>query len=161
MFLIPFDRFCLSSPIDAATLRARLAAATKSRKMRGSVAGQPPFEGRVSDDGFAINLAPAGRNTYRPCLRGRIVADPNGGSIIKVTMSTIPTAMVFVLGLFGWVGVQLWRVGASLWGVLLGFLVFHVVMYLLGYLPEARRARRRFEESLLGIPDKRRSTVDA
>ena len=92
-------------------------------------------------------LVTRGSNTYRPWLVGHICPRSDGSTIRLVeTFHPIQIGIIIAFFTFGAVlGMRSTGVKA-LFATLLVFLLFHCVMYFIGFLPEARRAEKRIRE---------------
>jgi len=88
-----------------------------------------------------------GQNTYQPWLVGQISPHARG-STIRVIETFHPLQIVIIVAFFALGG----RVGMRTAGpksfLMAGsaFLLFHLIMYFIGFLPEARKAERRIRD---------------
>jgi hypothetical protein len=130
VFLIPYRSWHFGSSAAPTTLVACLRRATD-------------FVGFVGDDSFRLVPASAGRNTYLPRLRGRLV--PTGtGTNIEVTATLHPVAVVAVLALATlpqYLAVR--RGGGINYGWLSVIVAFHVIMCAIGFWPKVREAEKQ------------------
>lgn len=140
---IPWRRIEIASPLSPAEVEHRLATVTQRRWLWFVWPRSPiQFIGPVSNGSFRVLAVARGRNTYAAWVLGRIEGVENG-SRVAALLTLHPVAIAAVLAVF--VGPQIlgWLNGTGLsamWGVM--FLVFHTVMYYVGFQPEARRAER-------------------
>jgi len=106
---------------------------------------RPPqirFEGTVSDVGFRLVPMIKGRNTYLPCIRGKILSK-NGSAVVDVRMTLHPIAALFMLAFVGWGEyLAITKEGALNLPFLGMFIVLHVGLYFIGFLPEAKKAEQ-------------------
>jgi hypothetical protein len=147
MWFVPYRRLVIKSKLDPPELASRLRSVT--------VAGHPSFRklpshvnfvGKVTGEKFRVVPAIRGRNTYLPWLVGTIQAETTG-TVVTVVMTLHPIAIIAVLALLGG-GQYLAIVREGGFNVLfLGMiLAFHMVMYVVGFRPEARKAEERLRE---------------
>jgi len=138
---IPWHRIEIASPLPPAEVERRLATITQ-RQFGWIVRPKPPiqFVGRIANGLFRVLPVEQGQNTYTAWTVGRIER-AEGGSRLSVLMTLHPIAVVVVAAFF--LGPQLlgWFGGAdssTLWAGAL--VVFHIVMYYVGFRPAATRA---------------------
>ena len=109
------------------------------------------FLGAVAESGeFTLYRPAKGTNTYAPRLRGKITQAANGQSLVRVTMSVRPVAVAILVGFFAFMEYQTWKAGDNVFIAPLVLVVFHVALYIVGYHPEAVRARQILEGVLTG-----------
>lgn len=148
MFPIPYRKVHIVSPHPADMLAERLRLRTSPRqRWFRAMDGQFDFVGSVSPSDFRLVPTIRGRNTYLPWLLGRMTPRPDGTEI-QVVQTLHPIAIAAMLAfLIVWVVVVVraedYRSAAIF---IAGLFVFHCVMYLIGFLPEARRAEERIRQ---------------
>jgi hypothetical protein len=108
-----------------------------------------PFRGRISGTSFDVMRTSTGRNSFRPRIRGTI--EPrSGGSTIRGTMRLHEVVVVFMGFFFAvatWFFLNLFlhSVSTGRWDALMfvfpAAVVFLLVMMVLGFTYESRRAR--------------------
>ena len=148
MFLVPYRRIRITSARPAAELSLRVQNVTSaSQPWFRSLVGKFEFVGNVTPDKFRIIPVLRGGNTYRPLVLGS-VHDRESGSEILLTQTLHPVAVAAVLLSFGWIAaisaIHDGLRGASF--VAAATLVFHVVMFYVGFVPEAQRVEARISE---------------
>jgi hypothetical protein len=149
MFLLPYRQIEIESPHAPEEIAELLRVKTVQRQpwFRSLARSGFEFTGTVSTNQFRIMPVIQGRNTYQPWLIGRIVPQP-GGSKIHLLQTFHPVQIVIISAFFflpGIIGTRTVGPKALLMAASL-FLLFHVVMYFIGFLPEARKAERRIRE---------------
>lgn len=148
MILLPYRQLRITSARPAAEVCQRLQSLTAPKQpWFRSLLGKFEFVGKITPGTFRIVPVVRGQNTYLPWVFGS-VRDHDGGSEILLTQTLHPVAVAAVLGLFGCLEVasvvhgdlgSATFVGAAL-------LLFHIVMYYIGFVPEARRVETRIAE---------------
>jgi len=118
----------------------------------GGLVAAPPFIGRVAGNEFKCQRNIGYRNSFLPRITGRVESCP-GGSEIDVKMSLHRATAVFMLIWLG--GVAFAAIGIFSRGEVAGkaffpvaMFVFGVVLTLVGFYPEAIKARRLLEQHL-------------
>jgi hypothetical protein len=117
MPLMPFQRFCVVTPVAPRDVATRLATAVAPRPLIwfASAVTDLPFQGWVRGSDFLILRVPherrenrGGKNmkSFVPRVRGRITPAP-GGSRLEGTMMVEPIVLVFCLF---WTGGMSWGV---------------------------------------------------
>jgi hypothetical protein len=149
VFLIPFERTAIGSPLSVPELVARLRHETDLSDDRGRwptwlgsfvlSSGGSRFEGRVSDDGFRIMPRLRQRVLYRPVLAGRLRANEAGG-VIELRAYPQPVELIFLLAIFGWMLVAVVAHKGVWYPPFLFFAVYHCVGYFVGFVPAVRGA---------------------
>jgi hypothetical protein len=149
MFLVPYRQTEISSPHSPEIVADRLRQRTSARQpwFRSLVGRGFDFTGSVSPDEFRLMPIIRGRNTYQPWLVGHIIPRPEG-STIRVLETFHPIQIGIIIAFFTLPAVLGMRSSGvkALFATLLVFLLFHCVMYFIGFLPEARRAEDRIRE---------------
>jgi len=149
MFLVPYRKTEISSPHSPAIVTERLRQRTSARQpwFRSLVGRGFDFTGSVSASEFRFMPVIRGQNTYQPWLVGRVCPSPDG-STIRVIETFHPVQIGILVAFFTIPAVLGMRSSGikALFVALLVFLLFHCVMYFIGFLPEARRAEERIRE---------------
>jgi len=149
MFLVPYRQTEISSPHSPDIVAERLKQRTSARQpwFRSLVGRGFDFTGSVSASEFRLMPVVRGRNTYQPWLVGR-VSPRGGGSTISLLETFHPIQISIIVAFFTFPAVVGMRSSGvkALFATLLVFLLFHSVMYFIGFLPEARRAEERIRE---------------
>jgi hypothetical protein len=107
-----------------------------------------PFVGELTADRFQINRDIRYGNSFLPVIRGRICANPSGGTVLKMTMSLpIFTAGFMALWFSGVlfavvVAIRQAIAGGAVVLVPFGLIAAGVAMVAIGFYPEARKAER-------------------
>ena len=140
MFLIPYRRFAIASDRTATDVAQRMAERTARQGMGRTPSDPVRYIGTISPDRFRLVPVIRGMNTYAPRILGRIRSTQTG-SVIEGQMTLHPVAVLVLLGFL--IAPQYFALGEDgnidfVWLSIV--VVFHVVMYLAGYLPEVRRA---------------------
>ena len=147
MFLIPYKRIRISTTLTPDEASQRILETVDTRGWTWHRSSDKYFRGRISPESFRILPVIRGRSIYLPLVRGQF--RPGGiWTELEVTFSLRPSAIAAIVFL---VGMSLWDEYSKFGGLtrkivplLALFLALHVIGYLVGFLPEARRA-----ESLL------------
>ena len=150
MWLIPYRRIDIQSPLSAEEVVRRLSTATDPRRWWSSMQSEKYFRGSVSDTELRLIPVIEGRNSYLPVLHGDMT--PAGtGTEVRVSFALHPLAV-------GWIIIFLtapffaYRERKEVLIIPLIVLGFHILFYYTGFLPEVRRAER-FLRDLLGVYD--------
>jgi hypothetical protein len=150
MLFIPFYKTEILSPfsLDEAVARLSLAVDEK-RKWYHWPHSDKDYRGRVSREGFALIRITMWRIAYQPVIRGRFKPDENGTRVIvKVVPQPIAiAAMILVFGVGGVMEGARHGLRVML-NIVFFFMLFHSVMYVLGFLPEKNAAVRMLRETL-------------
>ena len=149
MFLVPCRQAEITSPHSPDVVAERLRERTSARQpwFRSLVGRGFDFTGSVSATEFRLMPVIRGRNTYQPWLVGHVCPHP-GGSTIRLVETFHPIQIGIIIAFFTFAAVVGMRSTGvkALFATLLVFLLFHCVMYFIGFLPEARRAEERIRE---------------
>jgi len=149
MFLVPYRQTEITSPHSPDVVAERLRQRTSARQpwFRSLVGRGFDFTGSVSATKFRLMPVITGRNTYQPWLVGQ-VCPRSGGSTIRLVATFHPIQIAIIVAFFTFPAVLGMRSSGvkALFATLLVFLLFHCVMYFIGFLPEARRAEERIRE---------------
>jgi hypothetical protein len=139
MLGIPYDRFelCVPGTVDEVVRSVRSATGKPTWFNRG-LAGKR-FIGSVGVDNFRLSRIAPGKNTYMPLLLGRVRPYGTGHVSVSVVAMMHPGAAMLVLGTFAWV-TYLSR-GHALVPLLVGFVLFHVGLCAVGFVPEVKKAQ--------------------
>ncbi len=106
------------------------------------------FYGKMEDDKFRIARFIEGRNSYLPRITGSIERGADG-TYLNLKMALHP---LVILAMFFFL-IQPLYISYSKTGTInliwpAAVIVFHVVMYYVGFLPEARKTEERFNKLL-------------
>jgi len=149
MFLVPYRQAEIISPHSPDVVTERLRQRTSARQpwFRSLVGRGFDFTGSVSATQFRLMPVIRGRNTYQPWLVGQVCPRP-GGSTIRLVETFHPIQIAIIVAFFTFGAVVGMRSSGvkALFATLLVFLLFHCVMYFIGFLPEVRRAEERIRE---------------
>ena len=148
MFGIPYEEITFQSDLDPSEIVARLGKVTARFLWYKFPPKEKDFVGTIFSDGFRIFRNIRNRNTYLPFLLGRINENENG-SLIVVTMTLHPIAVLIMAGLFLLTFRGLFISGGDAGAKLLPFAmitIFHLVMCLVGFNPEVSRAKKLLQE---------------
>jgi len=140
-----YSRFRIQTRLSTVEAEDALARLVDAR--RGSAA--KPFVGRVEGGAFTFHRAFIGRNSFMPIVSGRIV-EGEGGAVLQGTMRLQWAVAVFVvfsvwMGIVAAVSMLLKsRAGSDTTAVFFAVLfpVFVIILMLVGYFPERRKAMR-------------------
>jgi hypothetical protein len=146
--LIPYHRVTIQSPLTPAVIADRIMAETAQPLWFRRPNAERMFAGSVKSDAFVLWRNILGRNTYLPRLVGRFRA-VDGGTELVVTMAIQPIVAIVVVLLFLIFPEYLLAVTKEgsvsvIWLALM--LVFHVVMWIIGFRPEAMWAEQQLRE---------------
>jgi hypothetical protein len=148
MFLVPYRRFHVDSAIDSGEFVRRLEMITSARQpWFHSLVGEYEFVGAISPRAFQLMPVRPGRNTYLPKVIGVLQASGER-TAIDVTQTLHPiaiAAMLFFLAVT--VGSALfYRDYAAAVVLLLALSIFHLLMYVTGFVPEAARVETKLRQ---------------
>lgn len=146
--MVPHQRCRFSTEMNAADFAARLALLTTEKlPWVRSLVGKYEFVGTVSSERFQLTPVVSGRNTYLPRVTGTLRPE-SGRTEIELTQTLHPVAIVAVILILGSpvIASIVARDFASAAGLIVMVLVFHTVMYFVGFRPEARRIEARFRQ---------------
>lgn len=147
MLLVPYRRCKLNVTVGAAEFATRLASITSpSQPWFRSLVGRYEFVGTISPQGFKLMPVINGRNTYLPRVVGvfKFHADHTE---VEVTQALHPVAiasMLLVLGIPIVISLSAGDHSATIMLLTL-FVVFHLLMYFIGFLPEVRKVEKRLK----------------
>jgi hypothetical protein len=133
---IPYSRTQITTHLTPGEFGDRLRTITNNSWWGVRSQANARFVGRITYEGFRLSYVSGGRNTYAPWIRGSIHPHRDG-SVIDVRMSIHPIGAGAVLA---FALVPMWFARgtpshALTW--LLAMLIFHVVMYYIGFRTEA------------------------
>lgn len=142
---VPYSRFSLQSSLTPDELAKRLLRITRRRYWGVWSQADARFVGPVTTTGFKLAYVPQGRNSYAPWLIGDVRARPDG-SEIDVRMMLHPIAALAMVAFV--VVPQYWAIQAGGFNVwwLAAMLAFHVLMYYIGFVPDALEAESLIRE---------------
>jgi hypothetical protein len=157
---MPLYRFQIESSLPADTVLDRVRALVREApafwpSLKESFGSRPenapPFIGKVEGNEFRIYRDIRYRNSFLPRVYGKVVSSLSGAQI-DVTMTLHPAVTVFILFWLGVVGfgAAVTAAHSNLQAALipLGMFVFGVTLTLVGFFPEALKARRLLEQTL-------------
>ena len=131
----------------------------------GGLIAAPPFIGRVAGSEFKCQRNIGYRNSFLPRITGRVESCPVG-TRIDVKMYLHPATAVFMLIWLG--GVAFAAIGFFSRGEVAGkaffpvaMFIFGVVLTLVGFYPEAIKARRLLEQQLAPTGAQQARATDA
>jgi len=146
MFFIPYDEYQTESPLSSQTIRTKLLYAVDTTAKWYQHSSNKAYRGQVTDDEFRIYRNIKGRNTYLPVIKGNFEQKAEGTKVV-IVFSLHPIVLISLLLLT--VGAEVLAIyiekGIN-FAVLFAFVAFHCLMYIIGYLPEKRKAEAFFEE---------------
>jgi hypothetical protein len=144
MLLLPHRRCTLTAAVGAAEFATRLASITSpSQPWFRSLVGQYEFVGTVSPEGFRLTPVTRGRNTYLPRVTG-VFSTHGDHTEVQITQALHPVAIAILLAFGAPIVISL-IIGnfSEAFTLLALFAAFHLIMYFVGFLPEARRVEHR------------------
>jgi len=149
MFLLPYRRVEVESRRSPEEIAELLRQKTSPRQpwFRSLTGSGFEFTGSVSSNEFRIMPVIQGQNTYQPWLVGQISPHARG-STIRVIETFHPLQIVIIVAFFALGGLVGMRTAGPKSFLMAGsaFLLFHLIMYFIGFLPEARKAERRIRD---------------
>ena len=172
MFPIPFDRFAIETHYSREELNRRVAALVvpkrkwdetlsdaMDRPFRRSGSPKPPdrFEGTLTAEGFRGTRVIRYRNSFLPVIQGGFITRMDGGTDIQVSMRLHWLTLLFMLAWLLFVGfaavdpVRRFLEGNSVVAsdlITLSMFLFGIALTLVGFWPEARKAKRLLLETL-------------
>jgi hypothetical protein len=148
MFPIPYYRISLHSPLQPAQVSERLASVTAKRAWLRWPPNDKDFEGSVEPEGFRLMRVIRGMNTYNPWMLGNIRADQTG-SCVAVQCVMHPIAIGLVLGFFAFAQyLAITKEGQFSLLCCAMFGIFHVVCYIVAFMPEVKRSEQKLKDLL-------------
>jgi hypothetical protein len=160
---MPLQRFEIHSPLSTQTVLQRLQSLVRDEPgfmqvwkeaFGGRPKNSPPFFGVVAGNEFLMRRDIRYRNSFLPRVHGTVLAEPGGGSKVRVTMHLHPLIAVVmalwlaITGLGTLIAVFSMQRGAEVSLVPSALLAFGVVLVAVGFYPEARKARRVLEQAI-------------
>jgi hypothetical protein len=149
MFLVPYRQTEITSPHSPDVVAERLRQRTSARQpwFRSLVGRGFDFTGSVSATEFRLMPVIRGHNTYQPWLVGHVCPRP-GGSTIRLVETFHPIQVAIIVAFFSFPAIVGMRASGlkAICATVIVFLLFHCVMYFIGFLPEARRAEERIRQ---------------
>ena len=144
---IPYRRLRIDSLLSADEFVSRLKTAVVPKQSWFKRTGQHRgFIGKVSKDNFRLTPSTSGRNTYLPWILGNITPVPQGARI-DVILTLHPVAAVIMLAFFLWAEfLSISKSGEFNTIILFAFIAFHLLLYFIGFLPEAGRSEQKIKE---------------
>jgi hypothetical protein len=145
VLIVPYSPFSLENSLTPDELAARLLRITRRRYWGVWSQADARFVGPVMTPGFRLAYVPQGQDSYAPWLVGDVRALPEG-SEIDVRMMLHPIAALAMVAFV--VVPQYWAIqagGFSVWW-LAAALAFHVLMYYIGFKPDALDAESLIRE---------------
>jgi hypothetical protein len=131
VFAIPYLRITITSKFDEHEIRERLA---------GAIGAGREFKGKLTSDGFRLqrNARTWGRDPYRPVIRGRFRAVPQGTEVTTVFWPRI--LELFELTAFfafaEWLAIS--KDAPMWWWPVVAFLFLHLGLYVFSFVPGQR-----------------------
>jgi hypothetical protein len=117
--------------------------------------GKKPFTGTVGDGTFRIARVIRHKNSFLPIVRGTWAMNSVSGTRVRVRMTIHPFPAAFMLLWFGglaWAIAAVWSGSAQgddrVIPLMAGMFVFGVILMVLGFVPEAAKAKRLIENAL-------------
>ena len=148
MILIPFDRQIIASSLKTDAIKSRLSQVVETSLKWYQHRSEKEFRGQVLENGFRIRRNIRGRNSYLPLIKGKLEPTSNGTRII-LTFTLHPIVLIVFAAFIVWAEILAVSIEKSFNFVLLFvFIGFHCLMYVIGYLPEKKKAEEFFEKSL-------------
>ena len=158
MRVLPYRQFTIETRLAAGVVCVRLSDATEESRAFGASTPRLPLVGTVRGSSFDVMRNVAGRNSFRPCIRGTVEATPTGARLTG-TMR-LHGLMVAFLGVY-MVGASLvlvWAAARSVTSghlepavlVALGVLAFVMVLTSGAFAVEVRRSGNELTKLLDG-----------
>lgn len=157
MKLLPYDSFTIQTRDPLPLILQRLNAEVEAPRIGfGFSQHRALYQGSVSEDGFKITRIINYRNSFLPIIRGSFAQEPDGTTIIHITMGLHPFVMAF-LGFWyltwysGSIPIVFISGMPSIVAVLfIGLPLLILVAFWYGFWFEADRSRRELREIILG-----------
>ena len=157
MRVLPYRQFTIETPLEADVVCGRLSDATEESRVFGSTP-RLPLVGTVRGSSFDVMRNVAGRNSFRPCIRGTVEAT-SSGSRLSGTMRLHGLVVAFVgVYMVGASAVLVWAAARSVTSrqlepavfVALGVLAFLMVLTSGAFAVEVRRSCKELTKLLDG-----------
>ena len=163
MFLIPFERLTIETPLSPEEVRQRLAEVIEpGRGFKSFSQNHKAYQGELKEHQFEVTRIIHYRNSFLPVIKGEIRQDL-GGSVIDIKMSPHIFVIVFMMLWFGFAGtiflvvagvalVSFWQSSGEdismLAGIYIpaGFLIFGYLLVMGGFKFEAVKSKAFFRE---------------
>jgi len=169
---VPFWTFQIDSPLPGTAVENRIRQLLRTKRKQtflDSLVGafeppqdEPPFDGSVTGRTFRLVRVIGYRNSFLPVIRGRISDSPHGGTTVRVRMTLHLVTALFMAAWLGFVGAGVaWSSLGDLDNIdphtslLLGMMLFGVLLPVVGFYPEARKAERLLRTALAQNPRQR------
>lgn len=160
---MPFRRVEIATPLPANVVRDRIRARLRpdvgfwDRVKTGlsPVADSQPFQGTLSETEFKLTRVIWYRNSFLPVVRGELRPGGGGGTIVRLTMRLQVSTAAFMVVWIGFVAVAVpWQRLYGPQGVNpnaltpIGMLLFGLLLTIVGFYPEARKAERLIRDAV-------------
>ncbi len=157
MKLLPYDSFTIQTRDPLPLILQRLNGEVEAPRIRfGFSRHRARYQGSVSDGGFKITRIINYRNSFLPIIRGSFEQQPDGTTIIHITMGIHPFVMAF-LGFWylTWYSGSIPIVFISgmpsiIAVVFIGLPILILIAFWCGFWFEADRSRREVTEIIIG-----------
>ena len=147
MILVPYRRIIIDSAMLPVQVAERVGATVAPKRPWFRFRrGKFDFVGQIDENKIKLMPVVTKVNIYFPLIRGQIVVS-GSGSRIQVTQTLHPITIVFILGFF--VVPIVYTLHQARWFSLLwsiSFIIWHVIWYFTGFVPDAKRSEMRLRE---------------
>ena len=147
MILVPYRRIIIDSAMLPVQVAERVGATVAPKRPWFRFRrGKFDFVGQIDENKIKLMPVPKASNIYLPQIRGQIVVS-GSGSRIELTQTLHPIAIVLIFGFFVvpiLYTLQQARWFSLLWSIV--FIIFHVIWYFAGFVPDAKRSEMKLRE---------------
>ena len=146
MLLIPYDKVTFLSDLSADEIKLKLADVIDTNFKWYYIKSKKEFIGKIFSNGFKIRQNIKGYNTYSPFIICKYETDSNKTKV-NLCFRLHYFAIVMVLAFFSLLEISIINdSGTFNYIVILVLLVFHCVMYFVGYLPGKNNVEKHFRK---------------
>jgi hypothetical protein len=135
-FGLPYRKIIIDSNCSIDDFKDRLQQVTTNRhKLFKDLTKKYKFIGKIDNDTFRIMPTIKGRDSYLPLIIGKLISTKNGFRI-KAKITIHPSVIIIMISLLIFFEL-LWisKNGELNFYLILGFLLFHSIMYIISFIP--------------------------
>jgi len=149
IFGIPYHAVEIEIPIDGQKFKKSLENETcPSQPWLKNLHGKYKFIGKITESSFKLTPTSKGTNTYLPLIRGKYQSD-GLNTKIEVIFSMHPIAIFIMFGFFSFAEyLSIKKDGNFSFVFVAAFIAFHIMMYVIGFMPEVKKVIKFIEKEL-------------
>ena len=144
----PYRKLIIDSQLETSSFELMLRSCSVPKApILKRISNNVSFVGKITTNSFRIMPKIKGRNSYNPWIIGSYQPKTNGCQI-KMTIMIHPLVIIVMLFFFIFPQYLTISKGGSFNVIFfIVILIFHFIMYFLGYLPEAKKIEKLFIEA--------------